>query len=111
MPIRSAVLARISSAVGGSNGIISTVPANETWILKEVDIDNTTGGNAIVSAWAADPSNTQVGLAAQETLAAGALGTVACYLVLDPGSTLNYFASVGPVHFWYSGIKLDGVAA
>lgn len=109
MPIRSSALAKFNSGSGGTFTLF-TVPAGQTYIVKEVRLLNWNAAGETFSVYAFDPASGSIGSIYDGTLAAYAHDSVTCWTVLGPGDQLQFVAAVSNQRVWVSGTKLPGFA-
>lgn len=109
MATRTGVLFRFAGS--GAFNILATVPAGQTWILKDLVVSNETGGAAVCFLYSTDPGGTVHGGLLNESVGANSVTRKGMFHVLGPGDFV-WFASSGGVnvYVWGSGAKLPGVA-
>jgi hypothetical protein len=109
MTVRSAVLATGRNNFGGVM-TLATVPAGETWIIKDVHIRDFTGASNSFNVNLYNPTTfvrndlIYVAGVTQE------FATWAGWVVAEPGDLLQLGCFNGLVTTWISGTKLIGVA-
>lgn len=109
MPVRTANLGRLQGNVNGW-AILCTVPAGQTFLVKEVRYHNSGGTTDTITIALVTPSIVIYALLNASSLAAGGVGSVLGWIAMAPGDTLQVFSTTGGTRFWASGTKLDGVA-
>lgn len=108
MAVRSGVLARMVST-GNTDELIGTVPAGDTWILKDARILNLGSGSAGSGLFA----TSAVGVIDAQiinfsTMAVDALLTWSGWFVMGPGDFLTFTPRIAGMHIWVSGTQLVG---
>jgi hypothetical protein len=107
--VRSDLLAS-GLAPASSNVLVATVPAAETWLVKDALIYNP-GGSAelgVLYVQSVD-SSINVGFIA-ETVSAGGVAHFSGFVVMQPGQKMYFANGPGVLSFWVSGAKLLGTA-
>lgn len=107
MPTRSGVLCKLLS-VGAGGVVLGNVPASDTWVVKDVRVYNTTGAPVNVSIFAADATSTIFGALFIGAVAAGAVGSVSCWVAVPPSGSIQALPGAAGVHIWVSGADLPG---
>lgn len=104
--------ARLTNAyVGaGSDTVIGTVPAGETWIVKQVDVHGVAFLNSSIQVYWLNPSTGTRGYFLVQTLASPYVAHYSGFAVGEPGDELHAFSSANDIEVWASGSKLEGVA-
>lgn len=109
MVVRTAVLGRVSVSDILTH-VLFTVPAGQTWIVKDVVVTNNDGAGLSAVVSAVDSTGLIGSVIFSPTIAAGVQAELTTYQVLGPGDKLQVFASAQPYIVWVSGSKLAGVA-
>lgn len=105
MATRSAALVVAQFGAAGSPHLAATVPTNEVWIIKNVRINNASGGPG---AAAIEVLRFTLGVAAMLAQTSDPFTDFSqdLWLVAEAGDSI-YAASLGPVaNFWVSGARL-----
>ena len=110
MTVRSAVLGRIQVPTANVFFTIGTVPAGQTWLLKQLNFvgGSATAANVIVDA--ADQTATLFARWIPAPIAFGKAAEISTSLVLVPGDFIRVQSDQVGTWFWVSGSKLSGVA-
>lgn len=106
MAVRSANLA-VGTKSGAGITTVATVPAGETWIIK--DIRTYASGGAVRALVGAARGGLLVPISDGSLPNAGSRG-VECWVVLEPGDEIQVFSNSTTFDFWVSGAMLSGVA-
>lgn len=110
MPVRTARLAVGASGAADTVKQIYTCPAGRTAIIKDVRLASVvTGGQQTAMSLNSGPTFVTVlnGSVPQNAFSI----TPTPYWVLEPGDHLDILTpTAGGVHYWVSGVELDGVA-
>lgn len=109
MALRTAKLGALQGGVG-SWSIVCTVPAGQTYIVKDIRYYNTLGSTDTVTIALVTTGAVTYPLVGNQSLGANAANSWQGWAVLGPGETLQAFSTTGGTRFWASGAKLDGVA-
>jgi len=92
---------------------VATVPAGQTWIVKEVYVVNASGSSKVVAAGAQRPPGV-LGISLTDGAALAPYSTEVqrgLFTVLEPGDELFLYNSTAEsAGLWISGAALDGVA-
>lgn len=110
MTTRSATLGHASTTALQLNGTLCTVPAGETWIVKDIRVLNVNAGPASAIISVTGVGNVDGTWLINKTLAGVSYDGMSCWVVMEPGDYLVYASDQGLVRFWVSGAKLVGIA-
>lgn len=105
MPLRSDILGRAASNVGGGNVLVSTVPNGEVWILKSVLTWNNSGVNRDVLVYIIDAGNALPVGFVQQTMVTYTQADWEGWIVMLAGDKLQMQTNGGGVIVWASGAR------
>jgi hypothetical protein len=109
VPTRSTVLFRGIVAAGGPH-VLFTVPAGQTWIIKDVESQDLLVGNTFFTYEFLDPTGVVVGFINNSVNANGFASNGFLWVVANAGDKVQLRGAVNPLSVWMSGAKLLGVA-
>lgn len=108
MAVRSKEFARGETA-GSGQFVVYTCPVGKTSIIKDLRCTNQ-GAPARVIVWLVTRGASSVWLRSRAVLSNLDNDIDLCFVVLEPGDQLEFFADGADVHYYVCGAELDGVA-
>lgn len=106
MAVRSANLA-VGTAPTSTVATAATCPAGETWIIKDVRVYSATGTPRAYVGVAR--GSLQCSIVDESVPGPGSRG-LECWVVLEPGDSIEVYSQTNTSSYWVSGAMLVGVA-